>query len=271
MKYFKQLPNIQYTSVFKDTQSNTDVTLAKNLFKRAKLSNEIKNAVTAFEYYYINNNERPDQVAEKVYGNSELDWVVLTTNNITNIRNQWPLETNSLQKYVFDKYGSEEKLDEIHHYETLEKRDEFNRIVVPKGLQVDPSININILTGIGVTNYQLPTYLNEKSDVKVSVNLNQRLVVKKRTNEEVEIIITDNQIDRSFFKISNTQVRIVNDLNQWPASWGGIMRINRRLGIFELPIDDIIFDNDIIINNNLYEIITVDGIFGPVFKLTEQV
>jgi hypothetical protein len=90
MAYFSELPNLHYTANFPDQSFNTDVVLAKNIFKRAKLRDDFANVVTAFNYYQIINSERPDQIAQKIYDDPELDWVILTTNNITNFNNQWP-------------------------------------------------------------------------------------------------------------------------------------------------------------------------------------
>ena len=85
MSYFRELPNFEYIANFPNQSFNTDYVVTKNIFKRAKLRSDISSAITAFNYYQIVDNERPDQVAAKVYDNAELDWVILITNNITNI------------------------------------------------------------------------------------------------------------------------------------------------------------------------------------------
>ena len=106
MPYFRELPNLQYISVFKDRNFINEYTDAKNIFKRPKLRDDIKQIATGFEYYQVIGNERPDQIAEKYYSDPELDWVILITNNITNISQEWPLDNDSLYKYMLDKYGS---------------------------------------------------------------------------------------------------------------------------------------------------------------------
>ena len=82
----------------------------KNIFKRPKLRNDFANVATAFSDYMIVGDERPDQTAEAVYGDPRFDWVILTTNNITNYRDQWLLNDVDFQIYILEKYGSEEKL-----------------------------------------------------------------------------------------------------------------------------------------------------------------
>jgi plastocyanin len=139
MGYFKELPNIQTINRTKNDISIDETIIIKNFFRRAKIREDIIDVVTAFEYYEITENETPSQVAEKVYGEPELDWVVLTTNNIINVQNDWPINNNSFNNYLIDKYGSEEALTEIHHYETIELKDSFGRTVLPEGLLVDQS------------------------------------------------------------------------------------------------------------------------------------
>lgn len=137
MGYFKELPNIEVLNTTKNDVSNDETVIVKNIFKRAKVREDLLSVVAAFDYYSITGNERPDQIAERIYGDPELDWVVLTINNITNINDQWPLDVDSFNKYMIHKYGSESAYEEVHHYETIALQDSFNREVFPGGLIVD--------------------------------------------------------------------------------------------------------------------------------------
>ena len=137
MGYFNELPELQILNRTKNQISNDETLIIKNFFKRAKLRDDIASVASAFEYYMITEGERPEEVAEKVYGDPELDWVILTTNNITDVQNEWPLNIDSLNKYMLDKYGSEEAYTDIHHYETISLKDSFGREVFPGGLIVD--------------------------------------------------------------------------------------------------------------------------------------
>ena len=137
MSYFRELPNISAVSQLPGKTRSDERILIKNFFKRAILRTDIDKAITAYDFRVIKEGERPDIIANKVYDDPELDWVVLITNNITNIRNQWPLSNNDLHNYMLEKYGSEAALNDVHHYETIELRDEFNRTVLESGLEVD--------------------------------------------------------------------------------------------------------------------------------------
>ena len=172
MAYFRELPNISFLSRLPNASTNEDYITVKNLFKRAKIRTDINNAITAFDYYQILDNQRPEVVASSLYGDPELDWVILITNNITNVRDQWPLNNNDLYNYMIDKYGSEEALSSIHHYETIEVKDEYDRLVVPSGLQVDSNFTVtytkfnNTVSTVSpvkqVTNYEYETNINEE-------------------------------------------------------------------------------------------------------------
>ena len=143
MAYFRELPNISYVSLLKDRNKNDERILVKNIFKRAKLRTDVDQAITAFEYYEISENMRPDVVAENVYGDPELDWVILITNNITNIRDEWPLSNNDLYNYMVEKY-TVTGLDNVHHYETTELKDDNNRTLLEAGLKVDSNFKFQV-------------------------------------------------------------------------------------------------------------------------------
>ena len=181
MAYFQELPNILYPSLLSSRNKVERRIVVKNLFKRSKLRTDLDQAITAFNYYNIKDGMRPDMVAQELYDNPELDWVVLTSSNITNIRNQWPLNHNDLQEYMLEKYGSEENIAKVHHYETRKIVDEYNRVVMPAGLEVNQNFSFQYLNFskqvikvipsqvvAEITNYQYEAKLNdEKRRIKV--------------------------------------------------------------------------------------------------------
>ena len=178
MAYFKALPNILYPNLLPSINKIEDRIHVKNIFKRSKLRDDVDQAITAFDYFYIEQGMRPDMVAQRLYDDPELDWVILTANNITNIRNQWPLNHNDLHEYMLDKYGSETNINGIHHYETRQVLDEYNRVVIPAGLEVDANFSfkyqnysnsiVTVNPVSAITNYQYEVKLNDqKRRIKV--------------------------------------------------------------------------------------------------------
>jgi len=276
MSYFRELPNFEYIANFPNQSFNTDYVLTKNIFKRAKLRSDISSAITAFNYYQIVDNERPDQVAAKVYDNAELDWVILTTNNITNINQQWPLDNNSFYKYLIDKYGSDEELGKVHHYETVEFRDEYGRVVVPGGYQVDPAKVLSVTTTEGQNDYILSEFPNENTNYSITINLNQYIPVYNGETEYTQAIVTDITTDFSTLNIGGREdtidITITNILSDWPASWGGFTRIVGRNENTTIQVLDIVFENDVVLSPLLYEIVgeEVNGEIVPVFKFRLQ-
>ena len=269
MAYFNELPNLQVKLRFPNQSTNQDYVTIKNLWRRAKLREDITNAVTAFYYYQIEGNERPDQIAEKVYGDPELDWVILITNNITNINEGWPADNTSFYKYLIDKYGSDEALQEIHHTETNELRDDFNRLVIPEGLRVDTNVTTpsDFSTVLGQGNYQLDGFPSGDNSTTVTVNLIQALNVKQRPDEDTLYLIPDINIETSDLKVytrSNQilDVEINNNLvDNWPSGWGGTLNVTTRGWIVPIEIEDILSDININIPERLYEVV---GEFDPI-------
>ena len=144
--YFRRLPNLDYPSLLKNRESNTDFIQTKNLFRRTKIREDLFANFMQFDKYEIVGDERPDNVSEKVYGRDDLDWVVLLSNNIIDINNEWPLSQSQLNRFLSDKYTPQE-LVSIHHYETLELRDNKNQLILPAGLVVDEDFNLEYLSG----------------------------------------------------------------------------------------------------------------------------
>ena len=140
--YFRNVPDFEYVSRTADTKQISEYQKVKNLFRRGKLKNDIFNDLTYFTKYQIVGDDRPDNVAFKVYDDETLDWVVLLSNNITNIQTEWPLNHQSFYNFLIDKYGSEEEIHGIHHYETQEVRNTDEAIIVPKGLKVPQNYSI---------------------------------------------------------------------------------------------------------------------------------
>ena len=127
MSYFRELPDIAYQSPLLHKNSSTDYLIIKNIFRRSKLFDYLKDNVLLFNKFVIGDGDRPDTIAESLYNDAGLDYVIILAAGITNIHDEWPLQDYQVYDYTLEKYGSEIKMNEIHHYETFEIRDEKNR------------------------------------------------------------------------------------------------------------------------------------------------
>ena len=91
-----------------------------NLTKSWRINQLLVDRVTTYHPYIIREGDRPDIIAEKMYGDSRLDWVILLTNNIIKPRWEWPLMYSEFVAYVKGKYGSTSAaMATVHHYEFI--------------------------------------------------------------------------------------------------------------------------------------------------------
>ncbi len=172
--YFRRLPNFEYPNRTDDGKNISDFTVVKNLFKRGKLREDIFQDTAFFTKYQIEGDDRPDNVAHKVYGDDTLDWIVLLSNNIINIQDEWPISQMGWDAYLLEKYGDYDTLyNGVHHYESNEVKNSDDVIIFPKGIRVgvaqsvsywDDSINKQITVNPiskAVTNYDYETKKND--------------------------------------------------------------------------------------------------------------
>ena len=139
--YFSKVPNFEYVSRMPDSHISDFITV-KNLFKRGAIEPDILENLSFHTKYKVRGDDRPDNVAFEYYGTSALDWLVLTCNNIVNIQTEWPMLQNDFDRFLLDKYGTYEKLNETHHYETKEIKNTKDVIIVPKGLECESDYTI---------------------------------------------------------------------------------------------------------------------------------
>ena len=198
MGYFRELPNLLYQSFLPDKTSSLDYTEVKNLFRRVKLRDDLQNVFTLFDKYEIPDGYRPENVAENFYGNDLLDWVVILTAGIVNIRNEWPLSSRDIFDYSFEKYGDD--LNATRFFETKEVKNSSGTILLNKGIVVDSDFEFNYYEDTtnkyinvkgtkirtGISNYEYETRLN---DEKRSIFLLKSEYLQQFINDFRDIMI----------------------------------------------------------------------------------
>jgi len=113
--YFSNFPTILYDS-FGSGQTK-DV---KNLLRRVAIRSKIKTNTLLFDTYDVKEGETPESIADKLYDDPELHWVVLLVNDITDRYHQWPMNYAQFNQYINDKYVNTDgtsNVDGVHHYE----------------------------------------------------------------------------------------------------------------------------------------------------------
>ena len=156
--YFKQLPRLDYPSLANDRNSAYDYQIVKNLFKRAVLRDDVFDEITAFEKYSVVGDERPEQVAYNFYNDPNLDWVILTTNNIIHVRDEWPMGNQDFLTYLNEKYTAQQ-LTNIHHYETEILRDSSGKLIQRGGITVPEGFSVTFLdNGVSRTESKIKSF-----------------------------------------------------------------------------------------------------------------
>lgn len=205
--YFRQLPKFDYVSRLPDAKIS-DYIQVKNFFKRGKLRDDIFQDLSFFEKYKIIGDERPDNVAYKVYNDSTLDWVVLLSNNIVNIQSEWPMTQNSFDEYLLTKYNNYDTIyNGIHHYETTEVLNSQSVRIVPAGLEVSETFSVSyydyyIDTQVDTGNISVPI-TNYDYEINIENNKRNIYILKPRY---LTIVLNDMQNIMEYEKGSSQYV-----------------------------------------------------------------
>ena len=107
--YFESFPKIFYDSV---GQGNPKV--VTNLLRRVAIRAKVKTNTMLYDTYDVKSGETPEIIADKLYQDPELHWIVMLVNNITDRYHQWPMKEQQFNTFLNEKYDNP---DGVHHYE----------------------------------------------------------------------------------------------------------------------------------------------------------
>lgn len=137
--YFSLLPNIQYdTKPISYPFSEADYVTAKNFFRRWKVNDKIFDSAVYYQKYSIKDGDRPDTIANDLYGNPFYDWAIILTNNIINPLFNWPMSEYELRKYIEQKY--DDPYRDIVRYRTISAEDQrkiYGSVIIEPNKNVD--------------------------------------------------------------------------------------------------------------------------------------
>jgi len=217
MGYFRELPDLEYQNFLSNSISSQSYVKVKNLFRRNKLRDDLQNVFTIFNKYEIMEGARPDTVAEEIYGDDQLDWVVLLTAGIINVRDEWPLSDREIYDFVESKYGLA-NINSNHHYETKEIKDSMGRLILPSGQVVDSNFSVTYSengtyvtptssnTISGVSNYEYEVLKNNK---KRSIFVLRSQYLQQFLNDMRDIMVyqqSSERINDKLIRTENTRV-----------------------------------------------------------------
>ena len=107
--YFDSFPTIPY-----DALGNGNPSAVTNLLRRVAVRAKVKNNTALYDTYDVKEGESPEMIAHKLYGDSELHWVIMLFNDVNDRYHDLPMSGNQFNAYLLDKYDN---VDGIHHYE----------------------------------------------------------------------------------------------------------------------------------------------------------
>jgi hypothetical protein len=152
--YFSSFPTIPYDSV-----GNGDFKMVTNLLKRVSIRSKVKANVSVFDTYDVKEGETPEMIADKLYDDSQLHWIVLMMNNITDRYHQWPKNNNQFLSFIRDKYDNPQG---IHHYE-------INQVSGDTTIKIDIGTdNTDYPTATPITNWN---YEEDRQDALRKIRL----------------------------------------------------------------------------------------------------
>tara|TARA_B100000965_G_scaffold144459_1_gene120353 strand:+ start:262 stop:783 length:522 start_codon:yes stop_codon:yes gene_type:complete len=102
-----------------DVKGNDNYKLLPDILRRVKQRAGIKAGQFIFDSYDVMNGEKPEDIAFKWFGDAQLHWIILMTNNITDRYYQWPMTQPQFAEFLTDKYGAGNE-DSAHHYEVTQ-------------------------------------------------------------------------------------------------------------------------------------------------------
>lgn len=115
---FEFYPTIAYNPNYK--VNNESVQAVTNIFFRTRFQEVVKNENVSYYLYTIRDQDTPESIAYKYYGDARRHWIILLANDIVNPYYDWPLSLANFNNYIRDKYGSLASAQTtIHHYEKV--------------------------------------------------------------------------------------------------------------------------------------------------------
>lgn len=119
--YFKNFPQLYYNF------TDLGIRVVRDITANVRPISSILEKVVYYEQYNIDGDDTPEIIAERIYGNPTLHWVLMLVNEKYDYLEDWPMPEWKLSEYVEAKYGvgNANQIHKIYgrdHYETPEGR-----------------------------------------------------------------------------------------------------------------------------------------------------
>lgn len=150
MAYFNEFPYIYY-EVLKNNPK-----IAKDILRRVAVRMSIRDQTRLFIEYHVKDTDTPEIVADRLYGDPALHWIILFMNDMFNRWIDWPLPQDRLRDFVTAKYGAGNEQD-THHYELIDGTHTNGQIF----LEDSDDFNIQDSTGAFISVQDISTNIGQ--------------------------------------------------------------------------------------------------------------
>jgi hypothetical protein len=99
-RYFNFFPKTLYVKPNESAAAD----LLTNITSRFGFEQSFKENTSVFYEYEVRDGDTPEIIANKIYGDSEKHWVILSLNDIVDPNYDWPLEQRTLVRFIDEKY-----------------------------------------------------------------------------------------------------------------------------------------------------------------------
>ena len=96
-QFFKNFPEIQYTL------NTGKIITIKDFFRKSSVEQTAVNDLIEYSFYELQDGERPDVLATKLYGDGDLHWTFFLVNYFTNYYD-WFMDNQTFDTYMIEKY-----------------------------------------------------------------------------------------------------------------------------------------------------------------------
>lgn len=166
MKYFENFPKTLYTF----DKNTINVNAVTNILARSTFLRDIVDNVDLSYEYLIRDEDSPDIIAHKAYGDPYRSWIILLFNNILDPNYDWPMKDDVLNSYIEKKHSMtlQQSKDTIHHYEK-----ETTTTSIYQGIVLNTTVEVSTIGEFSVnfrTNGLLPQALPTQADTSLVVS-----------------------------------------------------------------------------------------------------
>lgn len=181
MSYFRKYPKIVIT------QPDGTASVMVNLMARSSIIKDLLNNPVLFYKYDVQDGETPEMIAHRYYDNSYYYWLILYANQIDDPQWGWPLDRASFERYILEKYTSENPYSTIHHYEkVITQFESTTRTTTEQNLTIDEEAYDNLVPSTTV--YDFPTSTTTITISKRAVTLYQYELEKNEAKRSIKVI-----------------------------------------------------------------------------------